>query len=228
MKILIVSATPFEIAPLINHLEQNWTKKSFFEFTNGDKSITTLVTGVGGINTAFAMSRYNGMESIDLVLNAGIAGSLSNNISIGSVVEVVKDKFADIGVEEADGTFSDHFDMGWESPTTYPYTNGWLANTKSKYDCGLIKVSGISVNTVHGTNQSISMIKNKYDAHIETMEGAAFSMACLLNDAKFHQVRAISNMVEERNKANWQIENAINNLNATIIKLLDQVTKESI
>jgi len=37
------------------------------------------------------------------------------------------------------------------------------------------------------------------------------------------QLRAISNMVEPRNRSNWKIELAITNLNATLNLLLDEL-----
>ena len=44
------------------------------------------------------------------------------------------------------------------------------------------------------------------------MEGAGFMYACLIQAVPFAQVRAVSNMVERRNRSAWKIDEAIENL----------------
>ena len=78
----------------------------------------------------------------------------------------------------------------------------------------------------NGTPLSIALIKEKYDAHIETMECAGFLYACRMMDIKAMCIRSISNKVEARNKDNWEIPLAIEALNKTVIKLIHVLTKE--
>jgi futalosine hydrolase len=54
------------------------------------------------------------------------------------------------------------------------------------------------------------------------MEGAAFMSACLIHKVPFAQVRAVSNMVERRNKASWRMAEAIRNLAVAALRILDQ------
>jgi len=54
------------------------------------------------------------------------------------------------------------------------------------------------------------------------MEGAAFMYACLIRQVRFAEVRAVSNIVEKRNRAAWKIGEAIDNLNAAALHVLDQ------
>ena len=53
------------------------------------------------------------------------------------------------------------------------------------------------------------------------MEGASFFYACEQAGILGIQIRSISNMVERRNKDNWQIGLAIKNLNDTLIQLFN-------
>jgi futalosine hydrolase len=53
------------------------------------------------------------------------------------------------------------------------------------------------------------------------MEGAAFFYVCEQTKTSCLQIRAISNVVERRNRENWQIELAIKSLNDTLIKLFE-------
>ncbi len=53
------------------------------------------------------------------------------------------------------------------------------------------------------------------------MEGAAFFYACLMTQAPFLQIRAISNYVEPRNKDNWNIPLAIDRLNEVLAQMVN-------
>ncbi|MEM9546765.1 MAG: futalosine hydrolase [Bacteroidota bacterium] len=223
MNILIVSATSFEIAPLLQFLDSNATKLSFFEYQLNENVIYPLVTGVGALKTAFALARYNDIEKTDVAINVGLAGSYYPSLSLGQVVEVVADRYGDLGVEEQDGQFTDVFDLGLTDENQFPYQAGWIKNTKPKFKTELKKVSGLTVNKVHGSQESIRKITSKYTADIESMEGAGFLYACRIMDVHAHQFRAISNYVEPRNRDNWQIEKSIDNLNAFLIDLLKKI-----
>lgn len=221
MKILIVSATTFEISPLLQHLDEHAERLSFFSYKYGENEIYPLVTGVGALNTAFGIARFKDPEHIDVAFNVGLAGAYHSNQELGAVVEVTTDRFADLGVEEKDGSFTDVFDLGLSQKDQFPYDEGWIKNTKPKFNLNLPKVLALTVNKVHGNHESIRRIKSKYTADVESMEGAGFLYACRIMDIHSHQIRAISNYVEPRDKANWKIEIAIDNLNTYLIQLLN-------
>lgn len=126
MKILIVAATNFEILPLLEHLDKNASSKTLMETVYKQHTIQTLITGVGGMNTAFALARYSKIKDLDLAINVGIAGSYKRQFELGDVVEVVKDRFGDLGVEEADGSFTDIFDLQLAEKDSFPYQDGWV------------------------------------------------------------------------------------------------------
>ena len=220
MKVLIVAATEFEIVPTLDFLNKNAIKKGA-EFLLNKNSIQILVTGVGVPAVIYCLLKKFSKEDFDLVLQAGIAGTFSLNNSVGSVVEVASDRFADIGVEEKNGNFTSVFEMELSDKNKFPYTNGWLRNNTNPDFIFLKKVVGITVNKVSGTNTSIEKMLKKYpQAEIETMEGAAFTYVCLMEKKKFIQIRSISNLVEPRNKDNWNIELAISMLNNVIFKII--------
>lgn len=225
MKIAIIAATSFEIDPLLQHLESEGRKASFFHFEYQGHEIHPLITGIGAMKTAFAMARFNEAPHLDLAINVGIAGSYNRDLPLGKVVHVTSDRFADLGVEEADGSFTDVYDLELEAKNKFPYTDGALLNDGLKYSFDLSEVSALTVNKVHGTQSSIDKIRAKYKADIETMEGAGFHYACKNMDIQHVQLRALSNYVEPRNRNGWEIELAIDQLNQTIINLLNNVEK---
>ncbi len=219
MKFLIVAATEFEIAPTLDFLKKNALRKES-EFIFNENSIQILITGVGVPQVMYNLLKKFSNEDFDLVIQAGIAGTFNSKNLIGSVVEVAIDKFADVGVEEKNGDFTSVFDMGFCDKNQFPFNDGWLKNTTADFNF-LKKVIGITVNRASGRQESIDRITKKYPtAEIETMEGAAFNYICLLEKKKFMQIRSISNLVEPRNKKNWDISLAISQLNVATLGII--------
>jgi len=73
------------------------------------------------------------------------------------------------------------------------------------------------------TFAKIQQLKKRTTGQIESLEGAACFYVCMMLKTNVIQLRAISNMVEPRNRSNWKIELAITNLNATLNLLLDEL-----
>jgi len=171
------------------------------------KDCKILITGMGMVNTSIQVTNELSQNKYNLVINMGVAGSFSQDYIIGDVVEVVEDNFSEFGFENGDdfGLFSDS-----EIVTKY------IVEGKTT----LQKVKGITVNTVHGNDQSIDKIVNRLNADLESMEGAAVFKVCSKFGVSCVQIRAISNIVEKRNKANWNMPLAIHNLNNQVAKII--------
>ena len=225
MKILIVSATHFEILPLLDYLSKNYDKKSEIIYQKNQIEIHVLVTSVGMVHTALALGHYLTIFKPDLSINAGIAGALNQNLKIGDVVNIVSEIQGDFGIEEMDGSFKDIFETDLINANQLPYINGKLYNPNAGNFEFLPQVKGLTVNKVHGSAPNIEKIKNKYDADVESMESAAFFLACLHAGINFLAVRSVSNFVEPRNKNNWNIPLAIENLNSVLKDLIDAVSE---
>lgn len=204
MKPLVVVATHAEIAPLLNHF-----KLTKSHFTQSDK-FDVLITGVGMTATAFALGKHL-LPNYNLVLNIGIAGSLAKNIPLGSLVNITKDTFAELGAEN-DKSFLTINQMGFGENTFY---------AKSDIKINLPTVSAITVNKVHGEENSIEQVKALFNPQCESMEGAAVLFACAQENIECLQIRSISNYVEKRNKERWEIGLAIKNLNDWAITFLE-------
>jgi futalosine hydrolase len=223
MKILLVSATTFEVAPLVNliglpkvvnsHLSCYYTK---------DHQIDVLVTGVGMVFTTFHLSNTLAHQTYDLAINVGVAGAIDRQLIIGEVINVVQDYFYELGAEDGNEWLTIN-DLGLINENDFPYANNGLKNeqlppiTALKY---LKQVTGQTVNKVHGQVESIKLLRERSKAQIESMEGAAFLYCCMHHQLPCVQIRAISNYVEPRNKANWKMNEAIISLNDFLIQSL--------
>jgi futalosine hydrolase len=215
MKLLLTAATKAEIEPLI----------SFFGSGNetiacGNNSISIVITGVGMIATAYALGSELALRKYDLAINAGIAGSFDPSVRHGEIVLVKEDHFAELGAEN-NKEFLTIDEMGFGKSRMVPFD---IYEPKITSLLSVLKqVKGITVNTVHGNKESIQSIVKRLDPQIETMEGAAFFYACNQVNLPSIQIRGISNEVEQRNTANWNIDLAVKNLNNYLIEFLNQL-----
>jgi len=217
MHILLVAATPFEIAPTIAWLESKFQQKTEGVFERGNLVVQTLVTGVGSTATAFHLGHCFAQNRPEWAINAGIGGAFNLNQNLGDVVQIVSERFGDLGVEEADGRFTDVAELGFMPQSLLVNPQAPIPN--------LSPCNGLTVNKVHGTETSIQKIRAKYpDVQVESMEGAAFFYACLLSGVPFVEIRSISNRVEPRNRDAWDLPLAIRNLNEVLVGMLEVVT----
>lgn len=207
MKILVVAATQMEIAPFIE--EKN--------------EIETLICGVGIPLTVYHLTKKLLEEKYDLVIQAGIAGAFSKEVKKADVVAVEVDAFADIGAEE-NKEFKTVFELGFGNTNEFPFTNGGLTNnSKFLSEVPLTKVKAVTINKISDEKKQSRQLRKKFNADIESMEGAAFHYVCLQQKVPFLQIRAISNKVGERDKTKWKIKEAVEHLNLELIKLADQL-----
>lgn len=215
-KILIVAATSLEIEPLSRALNVfiPLKRKNFVPTKYKELSVDVLLTGVGMVNTAFAMGALKSSD-YDIGINAGVCGSFHDHLPIGEVVNVTEDCFSELGAEDNENFIPvSELNMGNEKVIgNNPFLGSYISRFK--------KVKGITVNTVHGNEKSIELVKKRWDPDVESMEGAAFFVACNKFNRTCLQLRAISNKVEKRNKENWNMPLAIANLNTSLIELLD-------
>ncbi|MFN0014834.1 MAG: futalosine hydrolase [Saprospiraceae bacterium] len=224
MDILLVAATSLEIAPTFEHLERHFQKHPDGVYENVGTRVLPLVTGIGIAATAWHLGRYFALFRPDWALNAGIAGAFHHTLHLGDVVQVASERYGDLGVEEADGQFADLFDLGLAAPNEPPFREGVLKNPAAEQTAFLPLAHGLTVNRVHGCTGSIESVLKKYpDVQVETMESAAFFQACLLAEVPFVALRSISNYVEPRNRAAWQIGPAVERLNAVVVEMLMMV-----
>jgi futalosine hydrolase len=205
MKILVVAATQMEIAPFV---AQNIIAD-------------TLITGVGVPACMYALTKGLLQNKYDFVIQAGIAGTFKNQYPLGQTFAVKTDLFADLGIQEKEQFFT-LFEKGFANENAFPNTNGKMENTNQNY-FSLKPVNAITINTVSDSLAQTELYKKKYDADIESMEGAAFHYVCILEKIPFLQIRSISNFVGERVKTNWKMKEAVDNLNENLIRIIHEL-----
>lgn len=208
MQILLVAATTFEIQP----------------FTNINKDIEVLVTGVGVPSAMYHLQRCLHQAKYDFVIQAGIAGAFDDSLYLGEVVQVSQDTFGDIGMEEKE-SFATIFEKGFADANEFPYTNGWLNNNSPFHNTSIQKVKAVTVNKVSDSLLQKQQLIKTFAPQVETMEGAALHYVCLQENVPFLQLRSISNYVGERDKSKWKMKDAIVNLNNELKMIIELIRK---
>lgn len=225
MFITIVAATKMEVTPLIQHFEAELAENEKF-YSTKDNRIHILITGMGMMQTATHLAIYAMKYDRDMYIDAGVAGAFNRAIKIGEVVNVISETYGDFGVEDGD-EFKDFYDLGFLEKKEDEFEHGLLRPFGESVNHSAIshlrKVSSLTVNKVHGKDETISMIMNKYPADIENMEGLAFFN--VLNELRKPcvQIRSLSNYVERRNKENWDLPLSVKRLNEELVLFIERL-----
>lgn len=226
MRILCISATKLEIDPLLRKLSVSPDQSvDQLDISYKKHRIKFRITGIGGVHTVYHLTKELSDEKYDLVLNLGICGSFIDDIKLGEVVYIEQDMFADLGVVGKEG-FTTIFDAGLADKDYLPYKDGKLVNLKAENKFSiqsLRNVTGITVNRTTGSIEDAENLRLKFEADIESMEGAAFFYTCLLESVPFAVIRSVSNRVGVNDKGNWDISLATNNLSDVLMNYFNEI-----
>lgn len=211
-KIGIVAATQMEIAPVLNKDLPGY--------------IVTCITGIGIAATTYNLLLFIQNEKPDFLIQAGIAGCFDKKVPLSSFFVIEKDCFADLGVIE-NNKWVDMFDLGLIGKDSEPYEDAWLTNkTQTSFFKNEVRTTSITVNEITTAARKNNCWLNKYEATLESLEGAAFHYVCLMQGIPFLQVRTVSNYVGERDKNNWETEKAILHLNKKLHDVVGHLQNE--
>lgn len=203
MKLLLVSATQLEV----------------HEYLMSAPHHDVLISGVGLAAATFEITNQLNHHHYDLVIQAGVAGAFEQSgLQPGDIVTVKKDAFGDCGVYENEKIVSLQ-EAGLSSEKE------WLVNSNDKALrlLDVPQVKAITVNTLSDNINYISALQKRWQPDVESMEGAALHFVCQKKHIPFLQVRSISNMVGQRNKAEWRLGTAVANLNQVLFALCSRL-----
>jgi futalosine hydrolase len=175
--------------------------------------IETLVTGIGPVDAAARVAKALALHKYDMVLNAGIAGAMRGTAQVGDGV-IVGEELYELELETG-------------SPISLPPGN--LVATRVPADQQLIEavtalgfplVRGITVSRVTATDETAQRLRER-GAEIETMEGFAVMRAAQLAGVPCIELRGISNVVGNRENAEWDLNAGISGLRRILNATLD-------
>lgn len=192
MRVLVCTATP---------LESEWLRAQATSLPDLD----CIVTGVGPVNAAHAVTQALLTRRPDAVIVCGIAGAYpSSGLEVGEVVCASSECYGDLGAQSPDG-FLDMEALGFPVIAGPPaYFNRLPLQVFPVERC----VPHITVSTCTGTEADARALEARTGGAVENMEGAAVAHVGLLHGVPVGQVRGISNLVTTRNPRAWRIHEA--------------------
>jgi len=205
VSVLITAATDIEM-------------RAFIEAVNADgdqQDTCRLVTGIGPVETTLSLAGIlHKQPEIDCVLNFGIAGAyLKNDTSIQAgmldLCLAEQEVLGDLGIRLADKVEPFRGDLSVRD--RFVLDPGLLLTAgRSLGDADIAYKQGtfVTVNCASGTQRRGDQLGRQFHGLCENMEGAAVARVCEEFSLPCLEVRCISNMVEDRNKANWRLREA--------------------
>ena len=220
MRVIVTAATVGEWMPGFLHINNLYTGES------QRLKVRFHQSGIGMLASAVSLTRLVSEEKPDLIIQLGIAGTFNARLPLGNVVLVKEEILGDMGVEE-EGKWKDIFDLKLEKSSYHPFEKRKLPNPwLTTYNLlKLPELCSITVNEITTHPKRIELLTKKYNPELESMEGASLHYVCREANIPFIQMRAISNYIGERNKANWKMKEALEAINDTLLQYLDKLYK---
>ncbi|MCX6223768.1 MAG: hypothetical protein NTV01_03310 [Bacteroidia bacterium] len=213
MSQLIVIPTLSEALPLIRSAGFIQTADPIV-YQKPDSRWKLLIAGIGTVPVIYNLTRHFAAGKYEQVVHCGIAGSYFLPLEPGEVVQVVRDTFVDVGIDHG-GIFRWIFHENLWKPDEKPFRNGWMEVPEDP-SLKLEAVNGITVDLITAGPERKARLADKFNPHIESMEGAAVFYVCKMEDIPVIQIRAISNYVGVRDRYSWKTEEAIEALTTVI------------
>jgi len=169
--------------------------------------VPVLVTGVGAVNAACALTRFLEREGARAVMVCGIAGAYPRafaEIQTGGVVCAESECYGDLGAN-SDGGFLDLQALG------FPLISGpepiynvlpmqiFPAERRARF---------VTVNTCTGSDEDARRLELRTGGSVESMEGAAIAHAARLFGIPCGEIRGISNRAGNRDRGAWRVKEA--------------------
>jgi len=203
---LITAATAFEL-------------QAFVDQMGTSDECSTLITGVGPVETAVNLSVYLGQQNsqgtlLEAVVNIGIAGGFireKQQVQLLDICLAEQEVLGDFGI--CFGERTEPFcaaecggaNSFFPDPLLLSKAEQILAREQVACKRGVF----VTVNGVSATRERGDHFVRLYDGLCENMEGGAAARVCQAFEIPLLELRCISNMVEARNKENWQIKPAV-------------------
>ena len=224
-KILVVVATFFEAEAIFNI---DFSSRNTFEndlVING-VGVDVLITGVGPMAAFVLVDQFLSQNKYDLIINLGIAGTLTDEIALGDAVVVTDEKLA-MPLFETDQRFETIEDLQLTPNSNFMKDGHLFLWSINDFMPKLKRCIGLTTGIVFDEVVKAQKINRNFNADIESMEGAAVLMACNRYRVKMIEIRTISNVAGDRNKENWEMKLATKRLNVVTNNLFEWLKKLS-
>jgi futalosine hydrolase len=173
--------------------------------------LPVVVTGVGAVNAAYALTRAIERERPEAIIVCGIGGAYpESGLTIGDVVCAESECYGDLGASSPDG-FLDMRALGFPVVPGEPPIYNTLP---MQIFPAPRRVPFVTLNTCTGTD-----VRARVQL-VENMEGAAVAHVAALAGIPVGEIRGISNMVGRRDKSTWRVKEAASAAQEALLEFL--------
>lgn len=222
--VIVTASTKMELSQLLDGTSavpvSGVGRLQVFRGGIGGREVILAVTGIGKVNAASAATVLLERFSPELLINTGCGGAFPGcGLSVGELAVAGSESFADEGVQTPEGWRG--LDLigipvfQWRGepifnrmPLCAELAEGALACAREH---GFRGMAGpfLTVSTCSGTASRGEELLRRFPGICENMEGAALAQVALIYGIPFLEVRGISNLVEDRDLARWDLKGAV-------------------
>jgi futalosine hydrolase len=208
VRLLAVVATDKELTALVRDLT---TSPFGVGPYRGCRTGTTdlLVAGIGPASAAAGTATALALGSYDVCLSMGICGAYRGTADIGDTVVATGLVAADLGADSPDG-FLGTGALGWAEDVAV--VDPALLSTVVARLGDVVTGPVLTVSTVTGTRARADELGRRHGAVAEAMEGWGVLTAALPHAVPVLEIRTVSNIVEDRDTAAWDLPAAFDSL----------------
>ncbi len=174
--------------------------------------LPVIVTGVGAVNATYSLTRFLDRNEVKQIVVCGIGGAYpGSGLEIGSVVCAESECYGDLGASSPDG-FLDMPALG------FPVIPGGGSILPMQIFPASQRAPFITMNTCTGTDDAARAIVSRTGGAVESMEGAAIAHVAALSGIPVGEIRAISNLVGNRDRGAWRVGEAAQAAQQALLK----------
>ncbi len=203
----IIGAMGVEINSLANLLENKKTQTisgiTYMSGTIYQKDVVLAVCGIGKVFAAICAQTMILKYNPDVIINTGVAGTLTDELSIGDIAiadSVVQHDMDTSPLGDPVGLLSGiNIVKIPADKNTLEKIKACIKNTNTNYKTGTIA----SGDQFLASNEVKSRIVKNFDAIAGEMEGASIGHVCYVNNKPFCVLRAISDCADGTGAENY-------------------------
>ena len=233
--IIVTASTPLELSLLIEStgaLPVAAGRLQAFRAGWGGRELILALTGMGKVNAASALTALLERFTPELVINVGCGGAFpGSGLAVGDLAIAQSETFADEGVQTPDGWRGlDLIGIPVFRGSGEPIFNsielprdlaaGALLCAREQ-GIGAVVGPFLTVSTCSGTASHGEELLRRFPGICENMEGAALAQVALIYGIPLLEVRGVSNLVEDRDLARWELKRAVDQAQRFLLKFLE-------
>jgi futalosine hydrolase len=181
--------------------------------------VRIVVTGVGPVNAAHAVTLAIVRDRPSAIVVCGIAGAYpGSGLRLGDVASAASECYGDLGAGSPSG-FLDMRAMGFPVIAGPPAIYNELP---MQVFPSVNRVRFVTVSTCTGTEEAARAIEARTLGAVENMEGAAIAHVAHLHGIPVGEVRGISNIVTNRDTKSWRMKEAAGAAQEAVLAWIDR------